>query len=174
MQIIWQDTNGKGTQWISNARIALRGCCVMCPPASPKQAININATAVLNTNQSAYKPKKLTQRCGVVRWTSQQHRRKKKEAAFSQWKQRSHRFLKHRATKNKCWKSQNEPHHEIWKFSGACKSGSFRKKTKKMQKRNKQATQAQPPSPETQSNKEQMLEISTSTPSWDMEILRCG
>ena len=41
----------------------------------------------------------------------------------------------------------------------------FEKRQKKMQKRNKQATQAQPPSPETQSNKEQMLEISTSTPS---------
>ena len=76
----------------------------MCTPASPKQAININAIAVLNTSQNAYKPKKLTQRCDVVRLqndTSQEYSAKKYEAVFSQWHQRSYRLLKERATQTK-------------------------------------------------------------------------
>ena len=41
------------------------GRCALCYPSQLKAALNIYALTVLNTNRSAYKPTKLTQRCGL-------------------------------------------------------------------------------------------------------------
>ena len=61
--------------------------CALCYPAQLKAALNIYALTVLNTNQSAYKPTKLTQRCRLKshkKHTPANTTQKKYEAAFSQ------------------------------------------------------------------------------------------
>ena len=56
-------------------------------PASTKAAFNMNLIAVLNINQSAYEPKKLTQRRSMVRWqkniTSQTAKKNMKLSSLS-------------------------------------------------------------------------------------------
>ena len=42
--------------------------CDMCHQLSRMAAFNMNLITVLNINQSAYEPKKLTQRRSMVRW----------------------------------------------------------------------------------------------------------
>ena len=64
---ILHEANGKLKQCTSDPPIMLYSYCAMCHPTSPKAAFNMHAIAVLNTNQSAYKPKKLKQRCNVAR-----------------------------------------------------------------------------------------------------------
>jgi hypothetical protein len=61
-------------------------CDVRHPP-STKAGFNMKLIAVLNINQSAYEPKKLTQRRSMVRWqkniTSQTAKKNMKLPSFS-------------------------------------------------------------------------------------------
>ena len=76
--------------------------CDMRHPPSPKAAFNMNLIAVLNINQSAYEPKKLTQRRSMVRWqkniTSQTAKKNMKLSSLSDtsattvfWKTKQHK-----------------------------------------------------------------------------------
>ena len=76
--------------------------CALCYPAQLKAALNIYALTVLNTNQSAYKPTKLTQRCSLKshkKQTPQTQRKKNMKlpslsdtsAATKTWKTEEHK-----------------------------------------------------------------------------------
>ena len=65
---ILYETNPEIKRRIYDTIIMIYTYCDMRHPPSPKAAFNMNLIAVLNINQSAYEPKKLTQRRSMVRW----------------------------------------------------------------------------------------------------------
>ena len=84
----------------------------MCHPAQPTAAFNINALAVLNTNQSAYKPTKLTQRCSVKshkEHTPANTAQKNMKLPSLSDTSAATVFLTDRATQNICQQSQHQP-----------------------------------------------------------------
>ena len=84
----------------------------MCHHAQPKTAFNINALAVLNTNQSAYKPMKLTQRCSVKshkEHTQANTAQKNMKLPSLSDTSAATVFLTDRATQNICQQSQHQP-----------------------------------------------------------------
>ena len=65
---ILYETNKQLKRRIYNKTIVIYTCCDVRDPSSTKAAFNMTLIAVLNINQSAYEPKKLTQRRSMVRW----------------------------------------------------------------------------------------------------------
>ena len=61
------ETNTELKRRIYNTTIMIYIYCDMRHPPSTKAAFDMNLIAVLNINQSAYEPKKLTQRSSMVR-----------------------------------------------------------------------------------------------------------
>ena len=135
-------------------------------PPSPKAAFNMTLIAVLNINQSAYEPKKLTQRRSMVRWqkniTSQTAKKNMKLSSLSDtsattvfWKKEQH--------KTNVSNLNSNLKHDIWNLLHRNTHHFFEKEKKQKWSRNKQATRAQPKFLERDSNSKQMLAISTST-----------
>ena len=65
---ILYETNTELKRRIYDNTIVIDTHCDVRHPPSTKAGFNMNLIAVLNINQSAYEPKKLTQRRSMVRW----------------------------------------------------------------------------------------------------------
>ena len=65
---ILYETNTELKRRIYDNTIVIYIYCDVRHPPSTKAGFNMNLIAVLNINQSAYEPKKLTQRRSMVRW----------------------------------------------------------------------------------------------------------
>ena len=135
-------------------------------PPSPKADFDMTLIAELNINQSAYEPKKLTQRRSMVRCqksiTSQTAKKIMKLSSLSDtgattvfWKTELHKTNVSNLSINLKY--------DIWNLCMEVPTIFWRKRTKQKWSRNKQATRAQPTFLERDSNSKQMLAISTST-----------
>ena len=146
-------------------------------PPSPKADFNMTLIAELNINQSAYEPKKLTQRRSMVRWqkniTSQTAKKNMKLPSLSDtsattvfWKKEQH--------KTNVSNLNSNLKHDIWNLLHRNTHHFFEKEKKQKWSRNKQATRAQPKFLERDSNSKQMLAISTSTLNLTYETFSMG
>ena len=151
--------------------------CDIRHPPSPKADFNLNLIAVWNINQSAYEPKKLTQRRSMVRWqkniTSQTAKKNMKVPSLRDtsattvfWKKEQH--------KTNVSNLNSNLKHDIWNLLHRNTHHFFEKEKKQKWSRNKQATRAQPTFLERDSNSKQMLAISTSTLNLTYETFSMG
>ena len=163
---ILYETNTELKRRIYDNTIVIYTYCDVRHPPSTKAGFNMNLIAVLNINQSAYEPKKLTQRRSMVRWqkniTSQTAKKNMKVPSLSDtsattvfWKKEQH--------KTNVSNLNSNLKHDIWNLLHRNTHHFFEKEKKQKWSRNKQATRAQPTFLERDSNSKQMLAISTST-----------